>query len=54
MNLAAWALIAWWVFSGLVAVFTIGKPRKPSTPDSAVVSLLLLGGLAWLTVLAAT
>lgn len=46
-----YVLIALWIFSMLVSVATIGKPRTPTTPNVAayIVALdfLLVAGLLW-------
>jgi len=52
MSAAKWVLMAWIVLSALVAVGRIGQPTKPSTPSVAVFTLVLLGTMAWMVVLA--
>jgi len=52
MSAAKWVLMSWIVLSALLAVGRIGQPVKPSTPSIALVTLILLGSLAWMVVLA--
>jgi len=52
MSAAKWVLMAWIVLSAMLAVGRIGQPVKPSTPSIAVVTLVLLGAMAWMVVLA--
>lgn len=45
-------LLIWIVLSALTVIGQIGKPRKPTTPEAAVATTLLLAGLCWLVVIA--
>ncbi|GMA26161.1 hypothetical protein GCM10025864_39200 [Luteimicrobium album] len=45
-------LLAWFAFSALVTIATIGKPRKPTTPGVATGSIVILGVVVWLVVIA--
>lgn len=51
MNAYKIALLAMYVVSALVMVSTIGKPRKPLTPGTAAVSLVVTGIMSALVVL---
>jgi len=44
--------MAWIVLSAMLAVGRIGQPVKPSTPSVVLITLILLGSLAWMVVLA--
>lgn len=52
MTAAKWVLMTWIVLSALLAVGRIGQPVKPATPSVALVTLMLLGAMAWMVVLA--
>ena len=52
MSIPKYVLLAWFAFSVLLGVARIGKPVRMSTPGSAAVSLVILGALAWLVVIA--
>jgi len=52
MTAAKWVLMSWIVLSALLAVGRIGQPVKPSTPSIVLVTLILLGAMAWMIVLA--
>lgn len=52
MNAAKWVLMAWIVLSAMLSVGRIGQPVKPSTPSIVLVTLILLGAMAWMVVLA--
>lgn len=52
MNWPKYVLLVWFALSAILMVAGVGKPRTPLTPNVAVVSLLLLAGLAWLVVIA--
>jgi len=52
MSAAKWVLMAWIVLSAMLAVGRIGQPVKPSTPSIVLVTLILLGAMAWMVVLA--
>ena len=52
MTAAKWVLMAWIILSALLAVGRVGQPVKPSTPSVLLVTLILLGSLAWMVVLA--
>ena len=49
MNWFDYTLVAWWLFSTLVVIGAVGKPRKPVEPSTAVgvsiVNGLLVAGL---------
>ena len=44
----AWVLVVFYVFTGLVAVLLIDRPRKPTTRESAAVTLVLTALFVWL------
>lgn len=52
MNWQKWALIAWLTFGAIVSVTQIGKPKKPTTPGVAAISLVLTLGVIALVVTA--
>ncbi|GMA26176.1 hypothetical protein GCM10025864_39350 [Luteimicrobium album] len=45
-------LLAWFALGALMTVATVGKQKKPTTPGTAAVSLVLVGLVAWLVVIA--
>lgn len=54
MNGWAWLLIGWYVYSILFAITQIGKPRAVYTPGVVATSAVIIIGLMWVVVLAAT
>jgi len=52
MSIPKYVLLAWYAFSVLLGVARIGKPVKASTPGSAAISLVIVGALVWLVVIA--
>ena len=52
MTAPKWVLMAFIVFSAMSAVARIGQPVKPWTPSLALGTLVMLGVLAWMVVLA--
>jgi len=51
MTIFCWFLTAWFFLGAIVTITSIGKPRRPSTPNQAAVVVLinmtfaLFGGL---------
>lgn len=43
-----WCFVAWLAISGLIVVGQIGKPKRPTTPAVAVVTVVILGFEAFL------
>lgn len=52
MNGAKWVLMAFMATSAMSSVARIGQPVKPWTPSLALGTLIMLGVLAWMVVLA--
>lgn len=44
--IAKWAVLTWCGISALIVVAGIGKPRKPTTPGVAVLTLVIIGAEA--------
>jgi len=52
MSAAKWVLLAFLAVSAMSSVARIGQPVKPWTPSLALGTLITLGVLAWMVVLA--
>ena len=52
MSIAKYVLLAYYAIAALLIVSSIGKPKTPTTPAVAAASLVLMGALCWLVVLA--
>jgi hypothetical protein len=48
-----YVIAAFEVFAGLYAIGTIGKPRKASTPGSAVITVVVVAAIAITLIFAA-
>ena len=47
MSWQQWLLVGFFAFAALANITTIGEPRKPTTPNSAVVALIAQALLIW-------
>lgn len=52
MDWEKWVLIGLFVLAALASITLIGKPRKPSTPESAMLGLIFNAGLVTLVLFA--
>lgn len=52
MTWEKWVLLGILLFSSMMVILTIGKPRQPITPGMALVILLVNAGFAALVVFA--
>ena len=43
-----WAFLVWGLLSILGTIALIGKPKVPTTPGMAIVSVIMTGLLIWL------
>jgi hypothetical protein len=52
MTWPKYVLLAWYAVAALITVGTVGKPRQPLKPSTAAMSLVLVGGMCALVVIA--
>jgi hypothetical protein len=52
VSAAKYALLTWYAISALIGVSRIGKPSKPTTPGVGAISLVIIGIMATLVVIA--
>lgn len=45
-------ILTFYAVSTLVTISQIGKPKKPTTPSVAAASMVIIGLIAWLVVIA--
>lgn len=50
MKWQQWILVAWYVFSIVYTVATIGKPRPRVTPEVAAFAVVIIGALLALVI----
>lgn len=52
MSWPKYVLLAWIALSVLLNIAYVGKRREPTTGNSAAISTVIFGGLAWLVIIA--
>jgi len=52
MSAPKYVLLAWYALSALISVSRIGKPSKPMTAGVGAISLVIIGVMATLVVIA--